>query len=52
MRERAAEIAQEKHDLALKFLSQYLKDYAGQTDSLLIASEIRALPIKDSPDGR
>ena len=52
MQERAVEVAQEKHDLALKFLAQYLKDYEGNTDSLIIANQIRALPIKDSPDGR
>lgn len=49
MRERAAEIAQGKHDLALKFLAQYLKDYEGNTDSLIIANEIRALAIKPRP---
>lgn len=52
MQERAVEVAQEKHDLALKFLAQYLKDYEGNTDSLIIANQIRALPIKDNPDGR
>lgn len=44
MREAAVKVAQDKHDSAAKWAAHYLKEFDGQTDSLLIAQEIRALP--------
>ncbi|MDN3713375.1 hypothetical protein QWZ10_19510 [Paracoccus cavernae] len=41
--ETAAKVAQDKHDAAMKWAECYLKSFDGQTDSLLIAEEIRAL---------
>lgn len=41
-------IAHEKHDAAMKWASHKLKDFDGQTDSLLIAKEIAAKTPADA----
>jgi hypothetical protein len=41
--ERAAEIAQAKHDAAIKWAEVYVPTHKGPTDSSLIADDIRAL---------
>lgn len=48
--ERAEEIALEKNKAAVKWASKYLANWDGQTDSMVIAQEIRALATQLQTD--
>lgn len=47
----AAQIAQDKHDTAMKWAAVHVKNFDGETDSLRISREILALIEKDVMNG-